>query len=182
MHVVTNTPVDPMEAVRSYSSISGGLPHLNGGSASALGVSRPARCLLALQPTCSRSRLNGSLHRRLRRLRCLCRRFDCYRVERTSSRAGLYPAEKHRLSRRTIRGSLVYFPALDLSFANQHLTIYALKSARMNKYCSSGSTRARERPNGGVLLRDKSDSFQTVRQVHANKNSLKWTIPFVSVK
>jgi len=49
MHVVTNTPVDPMEAVRSYSSISDGLPHLNSGSASALGVSRPARCLLASQ-------------------------------------------------------------------------------------------------------------------------------------
>jgi hypothetical protein len=40
------------------------------------------------------SRLNGSLHRRLRRLCCLCRRSDCYRVERTSSRAGLFPAEK----------------------------------------------------------------------------------------
>ena len=107
MHVVTNTPAGPMEAVRSYSSISGGLPHLHGGSAPALGVSRPARCSLTLQPTCSRSRLNGPLHRRLRRLRYLCRRCDCYRVERTSSRAGLTPAGKHRLSRRTCRGSLM---------------------------------------------------------------------------
>jgi hypothetical protein len=41
--------------------------------------------------------LNGSLHRKLRRLCYLCRRSDCYRVERTSSRAGLNPAEKHRL-------------------------------------------------------------------------------------
>ena len=42
------------------------------------------------------------LHRRLRRLRCLHRRSDCYRVERTSSRAGLSPAVVQRLSRRTV--------------------------------------------------------------------------------
>src|SRR5947209_12637827 len=38
-------------------------------------------------------------HRQLRCLRC---RFDCYRVERTSSRAGVAPAEVQRLSRRTV--------------------------------------------------------------------------------
>ena len=37
------------------------------------------------------------LHRKLRQLRCLRRRFDCYRVERTSSRAGVAPAEVQRL-------------------------------------------------------------------------------------
>ena len=42
------------------------------------------------------------LHRKLRQLRYLRRRFDCYRVERTSSRAGVAPAEVQRLSRRTI--------------------------------------------------------------------------------
>src|SRR5262249_2123441 len=36
-------------------------------------------------------------HRKLRQLRCLCRRFDCYRVEPTSSRAGVAPAEVHCL-------------------------------------------------------------------------------------
>jgi hypothetical protein len=41
--------------------------------------------------------LNGPLHRRLRRFCYLYRRFDCYWVERTSSQAGLPPAEKHRL-------------------------------------------------------------------------------------
>src|SRR5439155_9514814 len=35
------------------------------------------------------------LNRRLRQLRCLRCRFDCYRVERTSSRAGVTPAEVH---------------------------------------------------------------------------------------
>src|ERR1017187_3745809 len=42
------------------------------------------------------------LHRRLRRLCCLHRRSDCYRVERSSSRAGLSPAVDQRLSRRTV--------------------------------------------------------------------------------
>jgi AraC-like DNA-binding protein len=36
-------------------------------------------------------------HRKLRQLCCLRRRFDCYRVERTSSRAGVAPAEVQRL-------------------------------------------------------------------------------------
>ena len=45
--------------------------------------------------------LNDPFHRRLRQLRCLYCRFDCYRVERTSSRAGVSPAEVQRLSRRT---------------------------------------------------------------------------------
>ena len=46
------------------------------------------------------------LHRRLQRFRRLYRCFGCYRVERTSSRAGLSPAEKHRLSRRTLSTAL----------------------------------------------------------------------------
>src|SRR5262249_6670498 len=37
------------------------------------------------------------LHRRLRRLCCLHRRSDSYRVERSSSRAGLGPAVDQRL-------------------------------------------------------------------------------------
>src|SRR6478672_11331299 len=41
------------------------------------------------------------LHRELRQLCCLRCRLDCYRVERTSSRAGVAPAEVQRLSRRT---------------------------------------------------------------------------------
>src|SRR5262249_58856453 len=42
------------------------------------------------------------LHRKLRQLCCLRCRFDCHRVERTSSRTGVAPAEVQRLSRRTI--------------------------------------------------------------------------------
>src|ERR1022692_3943365 len=41
--------------------------------------------------------LNDPFHRRLRQLCCLHCRFDCCRVERTSSRAGVSPAEVQRL-------------------------------------------------------------------------------------
>src|SRR5258708_39648719 len=41
--------------------------------------------------------LNDPYHRKLRQLRCLRCRLDCYRVERTSSRAGFTPAEVQRL-------------------------------------------------------------------------------------
>src|SRR5207342_527878 len=51
-------------------------------------------CTLAESPS-------DPFHRKLRQLRCLRCRLDCYRVERTSSRAGVAPAEVQRLSRRT---------------------------------------------------------------------------------
>src|SRR6516162_7926361 len=47
-------------------------------------------CTLAESPS-------DPFHRKLRQLRCLRHRFDCYRVERTSSRAGVTPAEVQRL-------------------------------------------------------------------------------------
>src|SRR5208282_1727532 len=52
-------------------------------------------CTLAESPS-------DPFHRKLRQLCCLRCRFDCYRVERTSSRAGVAPAEVQRLSRRTV--------------------------------------------------------------------------------
>src|SRR6266581_1852084 len=96
LHAVTLTPAGLTEPIRSCYSISFGLPQLHGGSAPALIVSRPAQRSLTLRPACSPSRLSDPLHRRLRRLRFLCRRSDCYRVERTSSRAGLSPAVDQR--------------------------------------------------------------------------------------
>ena len=77
-----------LEFVRSYDSISFGLPRNGGGSAPALVFSRPAQRSLTLRPACSPSRLCDLLHRRLQQLRCLRRCFDCYRMERTSSRTG----------------------------------------------------------------------------------------------
>jgi len=60
-----------------------------------------ARRSLKLQPTCSQSRYNDPLHRRLQRLRHLYRCFGCYRVKRTSSRVGYLPLKSTGLSRRT---------------------------------------------------------------------------------
>jgi hypothetical protein len=60
-------------------------------------------CTLAKSPS-------DSLHQRLQQSRCLHCCSDCYRVERTSSRAGLTPAVDHRLSRRTRFGDLFLGP------------------------------------------------------------------------
>jgi len=57
-------------------------------------------CTLAESPS-------DPLHRKLRQPRCLRCRFDCYRAERTSSRAGVTSAEVQRLSRRTVTPTIV---------------------------------------------------------------------------
>jgi len=50
-----------------------------------------------LRPADSPSRLSDLLHRRLQQCRCLHCCSDCYRVERSSSRAGFSPAVDRRL-------------------------------------------------------------------------------------
>ena len=97
MQAAANTPAGRMRLVRSCFLIRFGLPTSVGGASPALYVSRPAQRSLPLRPACSPGRQSPPLHRRLRRLRCLHGRFDCYRVERTSSRAGLAPAMDQRL-------------------------------------------------------------------------------------
>src|ERR1700719_3330941 len=91
LHAVANTPAGLMELVRSYDSTNFGLPSNRDGSAPALRFSRPAQRLLTLRPACSPGRLRDPLHQRLQQSRCLHCCSDCYRVERTSSRAGLLP-------------------------------------------------------------------------------------------
>jgi hypothetical protein len=61
------------------------------------------------------------LHRELRQLCCLRCRLDCYRVERTSSRAGVAPAVVQRLSRRTVtsNGRLPMSKACDTLFCKR---------------------------------------------------------------
>jgi len=61
-------------------------------------------CTLAESPS-------DPLHRKLRQLRCLRCRLDFYRVERTSSRAGVSPAEDQCLSRRTVTPTRGLFPS-----------------------------------------------------------------------
>src|SRR6266849_138192 len=66
-------------------------PRTLGGSAPASLFSGPAQRSLTLQPARSPSRLSDPLHQRLQQSRCLHRCSDCYRLERTSSRAGIPP-------------------------------------------------------------------------------------------
>src|SRR5207249_7276251 len=101
-----------MEFVRSYDSLRFGLPRNRDASAPALVFSRPAQRSLTLRPTDLPSRLRGLLHQRLQQSRCLHCCADCYRVERTSSRAGS-PLWTSVFSRRTRLGDLD--PALELN-------------------------------------------------------------------
>jgi hypothetical protein len=101
LHAVANTPAGRMELVRSYNSIRFGLPTKPGRVGSCITIfgacsafTHVTACTLAKSPS-------DSLHQRLQQFRCLHYCSDCYRVERTSSRAGLTPAVDHHLSRRT---------------------------------------------------------------------------------
>jgi AraC-like DNA-binding protein len=82
--------------LRSSLSIVSGLPCEKARSAPAIVVSRPAAFTRVTTCTLTESP-SDPLHRRLRQLRCLCCRFDCYQVQRTSSRAGVSPAEVQHL-------------------------------------------------------------------------------------
>jgi hypothetical protein len=101
LHAVANIPAGSMELVRSSVSIASGLPPKNVRSAPATTFSGPAQRSLTLRPARSLSRQATLLHRGLRQLCCLRCRLDCFRVERTSSRAGVSPAEVQRFSRCT---------------------------------------------------------------------------------
>ncbi len=103
LHAVANTPAGLTELVRSYRSTSFGLPTKPGRVGSCISLfeacsafTHVTACTLAKSPS-------DSLHQRLQQFRCLHCCSDCYRVERTSSRAGLTPAVDHHttFSRRT---------------------------------------------------------------------------------
>jgi hypothetical protein len=97
LHAVATTPAGSMELIRSDCSIVVGLPTLQLGQL----LHYIFRGLLSVHSRYNlqtrRVALCDPLHRRLRRLCCLRRRPDCYRVERSSSRAGLHPAVDQRL-------------------------------------------------------------------------------------
>jgi hypothetical protein len=80
-----------MGTVRSCFPSTSAFPRLVGGSAPASPVSGPAQRSLSLRPTNSPSRQSDPLPQRLQQLRHLHYCSDCYRVERTSSRAGFPP-------------------------------------------------------------------------------------------
>ncbi len=119
VHAIAITPASSMELVRSSISIDCGLPPETVGSAPAIVFSGPAQrslhvtaCTLAESPS-------DPLHRGLRQLCCLRCRLDCYRVERTSSRAGVSPAEVQRLSRRTVSPTIRWSSCRACAFKKQ---------------------------------------------------------------
>ena len=75
-----------------------GLPRDIDGSAPTTKISGPHRMFTFVAAYPLAGPPSGPLHRRLRRLRHLHRRSDCYRLERLSCRAGISPAEDPSLS------------------------------------------------------------------------------------
>jgi hypothetical protein len=97
VHAIAITPAGLMEPIRSYSfhqrrpsPISRWVGSCINRFEACSAFPHGTACTLAESPS-------DPFHRKLRQLRCLRCRFDCYRVERTSSRAGLAPAEVQRL-------------------------------------------------------------------------------------
>lgn len=87
------------------------LPRISAGSASTSPFSGPAQRSLSLRPACSPSRFHDPLHRRLRRLRYLHHRLDCYRPEQQLPGGTTLPLEDCAFSRRTeISGLGPLFP------------------------------------------------------------------------
>jgi hypothetical protein len=107
LHAVAITPAGLMEPIRSYfffhqhrpSPITRWVGSCINRFEACSAFTHVTACTLAESPS-------DPFHRKLRQLRCLRRRFDCYRVERSSSRAGVSPAVNQRLSRRTRNGDL----------------------------------------------------------------------------
>src|ERR1700736_1267329 len=97
VHAIAITPAGPMELVRSFylhcqrpSPCNSKVGSCNCFFGACSAFTHVTACTLAESPC-------DPFHRRLRQLRCLRCRFDCYQVERTSSRAGVAPAEVQRL-------------------------------------------------------------------------------------
>jgi len=77
-----------------------GLPRVSVRSASTTSVSRPHRAFTCVTACIFAGSPSDPFHQRLRRIRCLLRRFDCYWAS-DPSQAGLSPARIHTHSRRT---------------------------------------------------------------------------------
>ena len=81
-HAVAITPAEPLGALIVRFPNGGGLPRNSGGSASALPFSRPAQRSLHVTAYALAKSLTDPLHQKLRPVRYLHGRSDCYRLER----------------------------------------------------------------------------------------------------
>ena len=100
-----STPVEPQGALIAFLPLQCCLPRVSVGSASTTSVSRPHRAFTSITARIFAGSLPDPFHRRLRRIRCLLRRFDCYWAS-DPSQAGLPPAETPTHSRRTDTATL----------------------------------------------------------------------------
>ena len=100
IHAVVSTPAELQSASVADFLCNAGLPRLSDGSASTSIVSRPHRTFTYVTACVFAESPSDPFHRRLRRIRYLLRRFDCYWAS-DPSQAGLSPARIHTHSRRT---------------------------------------------------------------------------------
>src|SRR3974377_1089932 len=115
LHAIAITPAGEMDFIRSYyfhprrpSPITRWVGSCITCFEACSAFTHVMACTLAKSPS-------DPLHPKLPQLRCLRRRFDCYRVERTSSRAGVAPAEAQRLF--TAHAMLRQRPEVTASYA-----------------------------------------------------------------
>ena len=103
MHASVITPTEPPGQTSLDVRKTAAFPELWAGRLPQLVVSRPAQRSLAFRPACSPGHLCDPLHQRLRRIRYLLRRSDCYRVERLVPGWESHPLRIAGFTRRTTR-------------------------------------------------------------------------------
>ena len=114
-HATANTPAEPVGARVARFPTAGSLPHFNGGSASAVRVSRPARRSLALWPVWSLSRPRRPVASECFR-RCCCLHHPLRLLPTGATVAGRdsHPLRTGAFSRRTLRYTLRTVIDIDL--------------------------------------------------------------------
>ena len=103
MHASVITPTEPPGQTSLDVRKTAAFPELWAGRLPQLVVSRPAQRSLAFRPAYSPGHLCDPLHQRLRRIRYLLRRSDCYRVERLVPGWESHPLRIAGFSRRTTK-------------------------------------------------------------------------------
>ena len=106
MRAAANTPAEPAGALVARFPADGSLPRINGGSASALPVSRPAQRSLMLRPACSLSRPRRPFSSEcFRRIRYLLRPLRLLPAGATVAGRDSHPLRNGALARRTLSTS-----------------------------------------------------------------------------
>ena len=104
MRAAANTPAESASALVARFPADGSLPRINGGSASALPVSRPAQRSLMLRPACSLNRPRRPFSSEcFRRIRYLLRPLRLLPAGATVAGRDSHPLRNGALARRTVK-------------------------------------------------------------------------------